>query len=238
MKKQKGNSIRLGVFISAGLFLFIVLIYYIGKKQLLFSDKFRISSVFKDISGLDIGNNVRFAGINIGVVESIEMISDSAVQVNLVLGDKTRKFMKKGAKASIVSDGLMGGKMVVIMPGISDTGKIENHDIIASVPPVNIDDIMAKVKTSLTNVSVISDDISSILGNMRSGKGTMGRLFLDPTMANNLNQTIVNIKDGANGFKQNMDAAGHNFLLRGFLKKKEKKKQDALDKQKKEKQKQ
>ena len=233
MKKHKGNTIRLGIFITTGLFLFIILIYYIGKKQLLFSDKFRISSIFKDISGLDIGNNVRFAGINIGVVESIDMISDSAVRVTLVLGEKTRKFMKKGAKASIVSDGLMGGKMVVIMPGISDTGKIQNLDIIASVPPVNMDDIMAKVKTSLTNVSAISEDITAILSNMRSGKGAMGKLFMDPTMANNLNQTIVNIKDGAGGFKQNMDAASHNILLRGYLKKKEKKKKQALEKQQK-----
>ena len=33
---------------------------------------------------------------------------------------------------------------------------------------------------------------------------------------------MVNIKQGAGGFKQNMDAAGHNILLRGFIKKKDK----------------
>jgi phospholipid/cholesterol/gamma-HCH transport system substrate-binding protein len=35
-----------------------------------------------------------------------------------------------------------------------------------------------------------------------------------------IDQTLLNIKQGTGGFKQNMDAASHNILLRGFFKKK------------------
>ena len=232
MKNKKSNNIRLGLFVSLGLFLLIAAIYYIGKKQQMFSNTFRISGIFKDISGLEVGNNVRFSGINIGVIENIEMIADTAVRVDLVLEEKAMKFIKKDAKATIGSDGLMGGKIVLLMPGTSDAKKIQNNDIIATIPPVSMDDIMGKLKTSLTNVSVISDDLTAIMGNMRAGKGAMGKLFMDPSMAQNLNQTIVNIKEGAGGFKQNMDAVGHNFLLRGYIKKKERKKQQELEKKK------
>ena len=45
-------------------------------------------------------------------------------------------------------------------------------------------------------------------------------LLMDSILARNLDAALVNIKQGAGGFKQNMDAAGHNFLLRGYLKKK------------------
>ena len=232
MKNKKSNNIRLGLFVSLGLFLLIAAIYYIGKKQQMFSNTFRISGIFKDISGLEVGNNVRFSGINIGVIENIEMIADTAVRVDLVLEEKAMKFIKKDAKATIGSDGLMGGKIVLLMPGTSDAKKIQNNDIIATIPPVSMDDIMGKLKTSLTNVSVISDDLTAIMGNMRAGKGAMGKLFMDPSMAQNLDQTIVNIKEGAGGFKQNMDAVGHNFLLRGYIKKKERKKQQELEKKK------
>jgi phospholipid/cholesterol/gamma-HCH transport system substrate-binding protein len=44
---------------------------------------------------------------------------------------------------------------------------------------------------------------------------------MDTTLAKNVNDAMVNIKQGAGGFKQNMAAASHNFLLRGFFKKKE-----------------
>ena len=232
MKNKSSNNIKLGLFITLGLVLLITAIYYIGKKQQMFSNTFRISGIFKDISGLEVGNNVRFSGINIGVIENIEMVADTAVRVDLVLEAKAMKFIKKDTKATIGSDGLMGGKIVLLMPGTGDAKKIENNDLIATIPPVSMDDIMGKLKTSLTNVSVISDDLTAIMGNMRAGKGAMGKLFMDPVMAQNLNQTIVNIKDGAGGFKQNMDAVGHNFLLRGYIKRKEKKKQQELEKKK------
>ena len=232
MQKNKGNKIRLGIFITLALAAFIFLIYYIGRKQEMFSDTFRISGVFRDISGLEVGNHVRFSGINIGVIENIEMIADTAVRVDLVIEAKSRKFIKKDAKATIGSDGIMGGKIVLIIPGSAGTKEIQNKDLIATVPQVSMDDIMTKLKTSLNNVSVISEDLSAIMTNMRSGKGAMGKLFMDPATAQNLNQSIVNIKEGAGGFKQNMDAASHSFLLRGYLKRKERKKLKELEKQK------
>jgi phospholipid/cholesterol/gamma-HCH transport system substrate-binding protein len=62
--------------------------------------------------------------------------------------------------------------------------------------------------------------------NIREGRGTVGKLLMDSSFARNIDKTIVNIKQGTSGFKQNMDAASHNFLLRGFLKKKKKKEQE------------
>ena len=41
-------------------------------------------------------------------------------------------------------------------------------------------------------------------------------------MANNINQTIVNLKKSSKSLDENMEAAKHNFLLRGYFKKKEK----------------
>jgi phospholipid/cholesterol/gamma-HCH transport system substrate-binding protein len=47
---------------------------------------------------------------------------------------------------------------------------------------------------------------------------------MDSTFAQNIDQTLSNIKQGAGGFKQNMNAASHNFFLRGYFKKKKDKK--------------
>ena len=223
MKKSKGNTIRLGIFVTLGLVLLTIGIYYIGKRQQMFSDTFRIRGIFRDISGLEVGNNVRFSGINVGIIENIRMIADTAVEVDLTIQKKSKEFIKKDSKATIGSDGLMGGKIVVLQPGTPGSKEIENNDFIGTSSPVSIDDIMGKLKTTLTNAASMTEDLTGILGNMRAGKGAMGKLFMDPTTAKNLDQTIVNIKEGAGGFKNNMDAASHNFLLRGYLKKKAKK---------------
>lgn len=232
MQKNIGNKIRLGVFVSIGLILFIVTIYFIGEKQNLFSNTFRISGVFKDISGLQVGNNVRFAGINVGIVENIKIITDSTVQVDLNIEEKAQKFIKKDAKAIIGSDGLMGSKLVIITPGTTGLGPIQNKDFIATVVPVSLDDIMLKLKVTSTNAAVITDDLALIVGNISAGRGTIGKLFMDNGFAQNIDKTLVNIKQGTSGFKQNMDAASNNFLLRGYFKKKEKKKKEEQQKKK------
>lgn len=230
MQKNTNNKIKLGILVTVGLVLFVMGIYFIGRKQQLFSSTFQISGVFKDISGLEIGNNVRFAGINVGVIDNIEMIADTAVRVDLMIVNKAKKFIKKDSKVTIGSDGLMGSKLVLLLPGTSAAKPIQDKDVIATVIPPSLDDIMGRLKTSLTNISVITDDFTAIMSNMRAGKGAMGKLFMDPKMAKNLDQTIVNIKEGAGGFKQNMDAVGNNFLLRGYIKKQERKKKKALEK--------
>ena len=60
MKNTTGNYIRLGVLTTTSILLFIAAVYYIGRKQQLFSHTFQLSCIFKDISGLQVGNNVRF----------------------------------------------------------------------------------------------------------------------------------------------------------------------------------
>jgi phospholipid/cholesterol/gamma-HCH transport system substrate-binding protein len=48
-------------------------------------------------------------------------------------------------------------------------------------------------------------------------------------MANNISQTIVSLKKSSKGLDENMNAAKHNFLLRGFFKDKEKAAQKVKD---------
>jgi phospholipid/cholesterol/gamma-HCH transport system substrate-binding protein len=223
MEQKTGNKIKLGVFVTFSVVVFIAAIYFIGQRQEMFSDTFQVSGVFKDISGLQVGNNVRFSGINVGVVEDIQQITDSTVKVDMMIDEKTRKFMKSNAKALIGSDGLMGNKIISILPGSPGQKEIANNDVIETVRPVNIDDILVKIKVTSDNLADITGNLSTITESVSEGKGTIGKLLMDSVMAQNVGQAMVNIKQGAGGFKQNMNAASHSFLLRGFLKKKKKK---------------
>jgi len=224
MEKKTGNKIRLGVFVTISVVLFVAGIYFIGQRQQLFNSTFQISGVFRDISGLQVGNNVRFAGINVGIVEDIEQITDSTVRVDMMIDEHTRKFMRKNVKAVIGSDGLMGNKIISILPGSPGQREIANNDVIETVRPVNIDDILASIKVTSDNLADITGNLSIITENVSEGKGTIGELLMDSTMAKNVGQAMINIKQGAGGFKQNMNAASHSFLLRGYLKKKDKEK--------------
>src|ERR1700749_2514730 len=125
MKTTSGQKIKIGVFVLAGLAALIFAIFLIGNKKGLFSTTFDVYGLFKNVNGLQVGNNARFAGINVGVVDDIQIMTDSSVKVTLTLNDDVKKFIKKDAKLSIGSDGLMGDKLVVIAPG----GIISNEEI-------------------------------------------------------------------------------------------------------------
>jgi phospholipid/cholesterol/gamma-HCH transport system substrate-binding protein len=226
MKKTNGNKVRLGIFVTATAALFIAAIYFVGERQQLFNKTFHVGGVFKDISGLQVGNNVRFAGINVGIIEAIEQITDSTVKVDMVINEHTRKFMKKNVKAIIGSDGLMGNKIVVIVPGKDSSIEIKDNDVIETNQPVNIDEILVGLKITAEHAADITKNLAVIIENVKDGKGTIGELIMDSVLAQNVQKALINIKQGAGGFKQNMDAAGHSVLLRGFIKKKDKEDQD------------
>ena len=207
MKKNISNKIRLGIFISLGIVVFIAAIYFIGEKQQLFRSTFRLSGVFADVAGLQAGNNVRLSGINVGTIENIVMISDTSVRVEILVDESIRKFIKKDAIAIIGSEGLMGNKILIINPGTGGKKIIENNDVIQTAPPINMDDILISLKSTMDNTSGITSDLSVITNNIQSGKGTIGRLIMDTKWRENFDSTFANLKDGSAGFKTLMDKA-------------------------------
>ena len=215
MKKNSANKIKLGIFVSLGLVVLILAIYYIGEKQLLFQSTFRLTGVFTDVGGLQAGNNVRLSGISIGTVESISLISDTTVRVEIVIDESSRKFIKKDAIATIGSEGLIGNKVLVINPGTGGKKNIENNDRIQTAQPIDVDDIMLSLKTTIDNTALITGDLAKISTNIESGKGTIGRLMMDPTWRENIQSTIINLKDGSEKFVVFMDKSQQidNILL-------------------------
>lgn len=231
MEKESGYTWKLGMFVTIGLLLFIMAVYFIGKQQNLFGSTFHISSQFKTVSGLEVGNNVRFSGINVGTVEQIQLKNDSTVNVILVMKEDVRKFIKTDATASIGSDGLMGDKVLTISPGAKSQKIIEDNGQIASVDGIEMHDIMKSVKKSVDNISVISDEIAIFSHSMNNGNGALARLVRDDKMANSVSNTLSNLESGTKGFSENMEAAKSNFLFRGYFKKKEKKAEEKKEKQ-------
>ncbi|MEN2488580.1 MlaD family protein [Flavobacterium sp. B11] len=232
MEKQSGYTWKLGMFVTIGLLLFILAVYFIGKQQNLFGSTFHITSQFKTVSGLEVGNNVRFSGINVGTVEQIQLKNDSTVVVVLVMKEEVRKFIKTDATASIGSDGLMGDKVLTISPGVKSKKEIEDNGQIASVDGIEMHDIMKSVKKSVDNIGVISDEIAIFSHSMNNGNGALARLVKDDKMANSVSNTLSNLETGTKGFSENMEAAKSNFLFRGYFKKKEKEKKEKQEERK------
>ncbi|MFH2142253.1 MAG: MCE family protein, partial [Bacteroidota bacterium] len=64
--------------------------------------------------------------------------------------------------------------------------------------------------------------LAEIMIKINSGNGTLGRLIQDSTVAENINQTILNLKKSSKGLNENMNAVKENFFLKGYFKRKNK----------------
>jgi phospholipid/cholesterol/gamma-HCH transport system substrate-binding protein len=254
MKKSSGFIWKLGAFVIIGLALFIVTIYFVGKQKNLFGSTFHLKSQFKTVSGLKVGNNVRFSGINVGTVNDIELITDTSVMVDLVIRKKYQQFIKTDARASIGTDGLMGDKVLTITSGASQDNfakrSVKNNDLIASKNAIEMEDVMSSMKTSVDNAGIITAQLALFTTKMNNGNGALSKLISDEAFSNSLkttlnnlqtsssdfatfttkinggkfsktlDSTMSNIQGATKGLNENMEAAQHNFLLKGFFKKK------------------
>lgn len=317
MEKDTTKNIRLGVFIIIGTLCLIIAFYFIGSKQNLFGNTFRISANFNNVNGLQVGNNIRFGGINVGTVERVEITSDSTIKVIMLIDEKSKQFIKKNAYVTIGSDGLMGNKLININSVNKPSESIVEGDVLQSLKPIETDEMLRTlnrtnedvaiiaenlkkltkqlnnskglwqilndttitddIKIAIKNLKIttqktnsITNDLSQIVNNVKTGKGTVGSLLTDDSFAiklnqtmenvkavsdtltlissdlktvskkikngdgalgmvlndtvfvNNLNKSIKNIEKGSKGFEEVMEAAKHNFLLRGYFRKQEK----------------
>jgi phospholipid/cholesterol/gamma-HCH transport system substrate-binding protein len=200
MQKESGHTWKLGTFVVIGLVLFVVTIYFVGKQKNLFGSTFRLRSEFKTVSGLEVGNNVRFSGINIGTVDEIELLTDTSVLVGLVIKKEIQQFIKTDARASIGSDGLMGDKVLTIYPGTGSQNQVKDNSLISSQPAIEMEDVMSSVKTSIDNAGIITAELAEFSAKMNNGDGALSKLMTDKEFSNSIQNTLVNLENSSREF--------------------------------------
>ena len=193
MEKETARNIRVGLMVTAGAALFIIGAYFIGTRQNLFGSTFRLTAYFHNVSGLMIGNNVRFAGIDVGTVEKVDIMTDSTVKVVMLIEDKARKFIKKNSLASIGTDGLMGNKLVNINSINAPSPLIEEGDILQTIRPIETDEMARTLNRTNEDVAVIVRNLRVITDKVNS-PNTLWSILMDTVVAENVKQAIVNIK--------------------------------------------
>ncbi|EJL70578.1 MlaD family protein [Chryseobacterium populi] len=194
MSNESSNNWKLGIFVTAGIFLFITAIYFIGVNRNLFGSNFALRSEFKNVSGLKQGSNVRLSGINIGTVNKIDFISDSLVLVKLVIRKDVQKYIKTDAVASIASDGLMGDKILIISPGTTSTTIVKDNDVIASYKTIEIDDLFSSIKQSTDNAKTITDELVKFSSKMNNKNSLLTKIMTDKDFASSIDKTIKNLQ--------------------------------------------
>jgi len=195
MRPTRKSNIQLGIYIASGVLLFIFVIYLIGSRQNMFQRNVKITATFADVKGLRVGANVRFTGIDVGTVSKMAILSDTTVKIEMAIQEKVITFIRINSLATIANEGLMGSKIVVLLPGSAGERSIRDGDHLSTSQPVEIDDIIREIKISSEQISAVSSNLVDITSKINRGEGIFGKIFTDTSMAYNLSLTSQNLQD-------------------------------------------
>ncbi|MBK5210148.1 MAG: MCE family protein [Flavobacteriaceae bacterium] len=193
MKQSNSQKFNLGLFVIISTVILVAALYFIGNRQNLFGKTFKISVLFNNVNGLQLGNNVRYSGINIGTVQDITMINDSTISVEMIIEAKMLNHIKKNAVAGISSDGLVGSMIINIAPGKEVSTAIKPGDTITSYSKISTTDMLETLNTTNDNAALLTSDLLKITKNIKQGKGALGMLIEDEELAGNIKNIIINL---------------------------------------------
>jgi phospholipid/cholesterol/gamma-HCH transport system substrate-binding protein len=226
---------RLGVFIVVTLAVLAAGVFIIGSKQYLFQSTYKLRAQFDNVAGLAEGADVQVGGVHSGTVTGILLPTRPGGKVSVVmeLARSTREIIKQDSVASIETEGLLGNQYLAVSFGSAGQGDVKDGQIIQSVPPLEMSDLLKKTsgildssQQAVQNVTHATAHLNGVSAKIDSGQGTVGALVNDKQLYRNLEQTTVTLdatmlqaEAGVTDFRENMEALKHNFLLRGYFKK-------------------
>src|SRR5665647_2713051 len=181
---------RLGLFVAGGLALFVLALFIIGKQKNLFNPVYKLTTTFSNVSGLQVGNNVRFSGINVGTVNDIVLINDTTVRVDLMINKDVWQFIKTDCKVTLGSEGIIGDKLIIITQGSPDAALLKEGQRLISIEPIETNAIIAKLDVTAMNAEIISHQLSEITFEINRGHGTISCLIQDSTTVSYTHLTL------------------------------------------------
>jgi phospholipid/cholesterol/gamma-HCH transport system substrate-binding protein len=167
-----------------------------------FAKKLHLKARFADANGLREGSEVRLAGVRVGKVDKVTLLPPATVQNGqrvealmiidgVIDGRPANERIRQDSTAQQGSPSLLGNEMLInISPGTAMGQPVKDYDILPSSSSNTVNDFATSGTDLAQRLSKLSDQISLIVKDVQEGKGTVGRLFNDEALYNNLNATI------------------------------------------------
>jgi phospholipid/cholesterol/gamma-HCH transport system substrate-binding protein len=193
-KNTEGNAthVKLGLFVLAGLFILILTLYLIGKSQNLFGSNVELKARFRNVSGLMSGSNILFSGIQVGTVNKIRIIDDTTIEVGFLVDKQMLSYIHKNAQVSIGTEGLMGNKIINIIPVNELSQPVMEDDLLTASQAPGTDEMLQTLDKTNKNIADISEDLKSSVHQLRESKALWG-ILNDSSLAINMKASLDNI---------------------------------------------
>ena len=165
MNRMRGAIV--GAFVLGGLVLFGAGLFLIGDRRLLFAEQFELSSTFGKVTGLQVGTQVRLAGLQAGEVLEIRVPSRPSERfvVRMRLREDLRPLIRTDSTSTVQTDGIVGSAFVQISVGTDEAPVVQPGDTITGIDPIEFADLIQEGRDTFRIVAgeviELKDDVSA-----------------------------------------------------------------------------
>jgi phospholipid/cholesterol/gamma-HCH transport system substrate-binding protein len=207
-------------------------VYQVAGRHWQVQPTFRVRAEFATIGGVEAGHRVRVQGIDAGVIERVVPPNEVGrpVEVVLRIDERLRPLVRSDAVARIVSEGLVGARVVEVTPGRPDAPPVAELGRIAAEQPIEVGDLMKQAAGSLARLEGLAQsaeqglsEVNAITGAIRRGQGSLGKLVRDETIYRDLvalsrrgERTLSALEDNLDALKQTWPLSRY-FNHRAYL---------------------
>ena len=214
MNNKNTNNLKLGAFVVSGFAFLIFMLYMIGRNQNLFQSTYSLRAHVKNAQGLVTGNNVRYAGIEIGTVKKIRFLSDTLIEISLTINSKMKNIIRKNSKVTVGSEGLVGNKVLNIISSEKGGEIAAEGDVLTGAYSVATDDMLVVLEKTNKDVAAVAAGMRTSIERLNSSEG-IWKLLEDEKSAENIRRAAENIKSAsakAEVVLQNVELASASLL--------------------------
>jgi phospholipid/cholesterol/gamma-HCH transport system substrate-binding protein len=182
MRKHETAPVKVGIFVFAGVFLAMVVIFLLGSEKQIFKRQYILLSTFTDISGLRVGAQVQLAGLSVGTVDRISFpkeLNDKRVEVRLAVNQEFQDRIRQDSVATISTQGLLGDKYVSVSLGTPPNEVLKDGDTLKTDEKAGFEAVMGKANKVMEKLDASMASVDNILKELETGDGLLHSLIYE-----------------------------------------------------------
>lgn len=193
-KQLTWTELRVGLFVLAGIVLVVIGIFYVTGTGAL-GPKYHLVTFLPEVDGLAIGAPVSINGVEVGNVDSITIaptrpgqppVPNRNVEVVMRLSRNYQGYVRTDSYATLITEGFLGNRVVTIQRGYTGQPLGDGQEVPGKEERA-MKEVVERGADLMQNLNALSTQVNDIVGALKRGQGTIGKLLTDETAYNRIN---------------------------------------------------
>jgi len=195
------SELKIGIMTITAIVIAATLIFMLGEGQGgFFWQRYQLKAKFSNAGGVKPGSPVRVAGVDVGSVRELRFVG-ADVEMDLELSKEMQDRVRTDSRATIGSVSLLGEGAVDITAATTGQPIPEGGYVPAGPAAGQLSDVTTQAAKGI-------EQLSELITDVRSGKGTMGQLVTNEALYHDLHEFLAAARQVTQSVQQGRGTLG------------------------------